>query len=1124
MRRGTVQALILAALFAPGTAALAADPPSLNGKPFVLSDEAGAQRPNVAVDDNGTGHFAWDVDRPYPETDPLVYCRVPRGATACQATQRFTLPLEAFGNPVVLTPAPGQVILLAHRCCGGGQGNYAVVSTDGGTTFAPPHLISGDQIEIADAVYGPGEGAVSLVDDVVSGGTHYQAAPLDGYTEATANVGDGPGPQGYDGTIGFPSPTTPLVAFDDLTTGFFRLWSGHGDVNDLATWQPTQTIGPVTDLRIATGIKGVVLMGREDIVSGSHKYTARRFDTTTNTFRPPVTISDPKVETDVIFRDIYEDGGGNVAAVFIANGVYNGGKREDPIRYRASIDGGKTWGPEKTLLNSTSDSGYHLQIGAAPDGGGWVAFDANSDPPLKAVAIPPLAASGAGGGGGGGGGLPCQGVVSFGKVQAIATAGCLQKQKDGTYRTSDPVRLNGLDLVPHTSGRRAHAAATASIEVDPVHKKVHIDGADVKAGPVVLDKGSFDWDVSSGSLSNVTTFAHLEKFDVHIFGFPVVGEASLQFDDKGAFIPAHLGLPSIFGGVTADVTLRLKNPGGLKLEGFKLHVGEVFLGALRVKPLDVEYKGSEPPVFEGSATFLLPPSYSAPGAHVSFGFVNGKFKHAEGSLPFDPPLGLSPPWVYLKQIGLALSTDPLQIAGGVELIGGPQVFGKQAVSIDALPPANGFSFTFGDPAVLRISGAMSVVDVPFAHGFVEFRTNGLFKFGGGLDFTVPLGLASITAGVPEGPPLGPGFVDLSSGKFNAPFEGDVCVPAGCDFIDVGSQGVISSNGIAACGEYIITSKPKVGVSAGFGYHWGGDADIFGSFGGCDVSDYAVSAPSKRRQAGPQTVDVPAGLPQENFVVVGITGAPSVTVTAPDGETAGTPGKSTHMVVVPNAAAKATLVMIGSPVAGRYTITPASGSSPIAKVGHANGLPEPKVTAKLGGGGYHRTLQYTITPITGQTVRFLERSAGAGADLGAAKGTSGTLRFTPADGAKGTRQIVADVSQNGLPRRQIVVATYVAPGPRAPGRPAFVKLRRAGSRVKVRWGSAARAASYVVRVRLHDGTSRLYVRPAKARSFTLPSVPTRTFGTVSVQAVSKTGVKGPARKAGVKRKRAKKKRH
>src|SRR3954452_13644279 len=321
--RGTARMLASILVLSGAAVARAAEPPSLGGKAFVLTAEPGAQRPNVAVDDLGTGHFAWDVDQPYPKTDTTVYCRVPRGATACQATQRFDIApwLEAFGNPVVLTPAPGLVILLVHRCCGTGQGNYAVISTDGGNTFAAPHLISGDQIEIADAVYGPGDGAVSLVDNVVSSGTHYQAASLGGYTEASANVGDGPGPQGYDGTIGFTSPTSPLVAFDDLKTGFFREWHGPGAVNDLSQWGPTQAIGPMEDLRIATGLKGVVLMAKELVGTNDSDdvYTARRFDTVSHTFGKPVRISDPKVETDVIFRDFFQDPGGNTAAVFVAN-------------------------------------------------------------------------------------------------------------------------------------------------------------------------------------------------------------------------------------------------------------------------------------------------------------------------------------------------------------------------------------------------------------------------------------------------------------------------------------------------------------------------------------------------------------------------------------------------------------------------------------------------------------------------------------------------------------------------------------------------------------------------------------------------------------------------------------
>ena len=745
--------------------------------------------------------------------DVSQYCRVPRGATACQSVQTFTIPGEgeAFGEPQVLTPEPGVVILFVYRSGGEtAEGTWAIVSTDGGATFAAPHKIG--SVEPGQVIYGPGTGAVSIVDTIVSAGVHYQAAPLDGYTNRSANVGDGPS-QSNDGTVGLVEGSTkPIAAFADLDNAFFRVWSGSGDPNDLASWGPTQPLGPIEDLRIASGLKGAVLMAR-DLSSQErfeHVYTARRFDTTTGRFAPPVDISRRGYETDPIFRDFTMDAGGNLAAVFVANGSFAHLTRSDPIRYRASTDGGKTWRAERTLVLDTDDGAYNLQIGAGPDGGGFVTWDGNDQGPLTAVAVPPL-----GSGGRRHGRRPA--VLErrqlrqrpgdrHGRMPAEAEERLLRHPRPGAAQRARPRPADGAP-------RRSAARRRSATITDRPGAQEGRHGGDQRQGRA---RRARQGQLRLGRRQRheaITTFAHLEKFNVKIFGFPVAGEATLKFDKNGAYIPAHLELPAIFGGVTGDVTLRLKNPGGLRLDGFKIHVGDAFLGGLEVKPLDVEYKGSSPPVFEGSATFLLPPAYTAPGAHVSFGFLNGAFKHAEGSIGFTPPLALAPPYAYLDAIGLALSTDPLKIAGGVGLSGGPQIGGKSAIKINALPPANGFSFTFSDPAVLRISGAMSVVDVPFAHAFIEYRTSGLFKFGGGLDFNV-FGLASITAGVPEGPPLGPGFVDLTDGRFNAPVSGDVCVPAGCGFIDVGAQGVISSRGFGACGQFLITKTPEIGVSAG----------------------------------------------------------------------------------------------------------------------------------------------------------------------------------------------------------------------------------------------------------------------------------------------------------------------
>ncbi|MCW2966363.1 MAG: hypothetical protein JWM71_135, partial [Solirubrobacteraceae bacterium] len=921
-----------------------------------------------------------------------------------------------FGEPQVLTPAPGEVILVTHRCCGKGEGTYAIVSTDGGTTFAAPTVIG--TIEPGQAVYGPGTGVVSLTDDVVTAGVSYQAAPLDGPVPAgAANVGDGPNLQSYDGTTGFPSANVPIVAFDDLTNGFWREWGGTGDPNDLATWKPTQALGKVTDLRLATGPKGVVLMGLQDVSVGAHKYTARRFDPVSDSFGAPVDISDPAIETDVIFRDTFEDAGGNVADVWIANGTYGG--LTDPMRYRVSVDGGKTWRPERTLV-ATNDAGFNLQMGAGPDGGGWVTYDDNSQGPVTAVPIPPVSSAQSGGGGSG---ASCVPQLSFGKVQAIALSGCLAKQKDGTYTSSDPVRLNGLDIVPHAPGGK--------VTLDPAKKAVHIDASDVRPGDsnIVLDKGSFDWSLAGGG--PVTTFDHLEKFNVTVFGFPVTGTAQLNLDKDGATIPAHVELPSIFGGVTGDVTLRLQNPGGLKLDGFHIAVGDAFLGALEVKGLDVTYKGSNPPLFDGQATFLLPPTFSDPGVHVGFGFADGKFKHAEGSFPLQLPL--FPPWLYLQQIGLAMSTDPLTIQGGVDLSGGPQILGTAAVDIDALPAhGGGFTASLGDPAVFSLSGKMKVVGLPFATGFISYSTDGLLKFGGGLDFVAPLDLASVTAGIPTDPPLGPGFLDLTSGKFNLPLSGGVCIPASCKLIDVGAQGVVSTSGWAVCGD--LSVAPKVSVSVGVGEHWGDTPDVIGDLGGCDVSDYAATA-RRRDLGGGASVQVPAGLPQENIVVRGTGGAPKITMAGPGGETLssidGAVARSAHMAIVSNPAAGKTYVFVGQPAAGAYTITPQAGSAPIAQVLHADGLPAPSVSGKVTGGGYARALHYAVKPIAGQTVSFLERAGKAAAILGAAKSAHGVLRFTPANGPRGTRQIVAAVTQQGIPRRDIVIASYTAPGPRRP---------------------------------------------------------------------------------------------
>ena len=654
-------ALATAVLFSVApTAGTSAKPTGLR-TPFTLTADTHADAPGVAVDDNGTGFFVWDSVVGGAYNNPFHYCRVQRGATRCDVTKTFNLPHFAFDTPHVLLPAPGEVVLTTYRCCNSAL--YAIVSHDGGKSFDPPHIIG--TLPPNQVILGPGSGTVSVVDNDDTEGIHYQAAPLDSFTDTTAAVGSSADYQVFDGTVGLTDVNTPIVAFADQHKAFFRVWSGAGDLNDASSWQQARPLGLLTDLRLASGVKGAVLLGKQQLTNPSRDvYVTRRWNPVTGSFRRATRISDPAVESSVTNRDIYEDAGGNITAVFESNRQDNNFQFPYPLEYRVSKDGGKTWLSEQTLVE-TDEAISHLAVAAGPDGGGWVAW--NDEHGLRAASIPPISTQP-----GGGPDPNCPQTLQFHSVHALAVAGCFEKGRGGVYTTTDPVRVDGLDLDPTAAGK---------IVIDTVTGEITGTGIEALAGNVLLNTGNFDW--NAGGSAPVTTFDNLGSFHDSIFGFPVTGDASLSFENGVATIPVHVELPGIFGGVTGDMVLKLKNPGGLELDRLHVHVDDAFLGLMEVKSLDVTYQGGQPASLEGSATFLLPPTYSQPGVDVGFGFSGGEFKHAEGAFPLTIPL--FPPFLYLQKIGLALSTDPLTIKGGVEMSGGPQILGGAAIQMDALP-------------------------------------------------------------------------------------------------------------------------------------------------------------------------------------------------------------------------------------------------------------------------------------------------------------------------------------------------------------------------------------------------------------------------------------------------------
>jgi hypothetical protein len=170
----------------------------------------------------------------------------------------------------------------------------------------------------------------------------------------------------------------------------------------------------------------------------------------------------------------------------------------------------------------------------------------------------------------------------------------------------------------------------------------------------------------------------------------------------------------------------------------------------------------------------------------------------------------------------------------------------------------------------------------------------------------------------------------------------------------------------------------------------------------------------------RSVTVPSG--QRAVVIVARAAragrAPRVALIGPHGQriTAKANGKATkkgRFLVVPNKQDGTTNFMIMKPAAGTWRVQPLGGAT-LKQVGTA--APLPAVSVKMTRRG--RTLRWALRSIAHQSVRFVELHAdGTTRVLKSTNKRKGTIKYVPGAGAK---QIVAEVTQNGLMRARKVV--------------------------------------------------------------------------------------------------------
>ncbi len=591
---------------------------------------------------------------------------------------------------------------------------------------------------------------------------------------------------------------------------------------------------------------------------------------------------------------------------------------------------------------------------------------------------------------------------------------------------------------------------------------------------------------------------------------------------------------------------------------------------------DVDYSDSVPETFVGAMDFGTPylcfdparqiwtagGTFDILGATVNTGpppdygisfnsagkFVGGGIQNISIG---NPGLPLAPP-VFLNSFGGSYHTDPtlltahatvnvgdvLTITGGAFAVWAnphyPYSYPTGCEGTDcplpgisqlALDTSGKSALTgFAAGASGNVNLALPVIgSIQLASAYVFYYAPSYFEFAGclgecdsGLSF---LGGAITVNGSIDGQVnTGNGKYNLS-GKFGAcvnwPVVGSTCL---------GVKGVVSSEGIGGC-----VTVTVVGFSGSVNatYPWGGNLSV--GFG-CELGPVTVAVTANNAVAsrvahvaqanGAVTLKLAGGVPSTSIWVKGAGGVPpGLTLSGPQGQhlsVAGTAkGAYTHNLVIwPEPKLGETLIGILHPSRGPWTITPLPGSAQIAQVSYANALAPPKVATSVSGRGRTRTLSYRIRPREGQQVTFAERSNAVFHILGQASATRGTLRFTPASGPAGHRQIEALISVSGVHEPPIVVGGYTAPGPSRAGRPGRVRLTRSGSTLKIGWGRASGASSYLATVSLSDGRQASFKRPAGTLTLSVPMVSLSTSARVRVMAMTAAGTVGPAAVASV----------
>ena len=699
----------------------------------------------------------------------------------------------------------------------------------------------------------------------------------------------------------------------------------------------------------------------------------------------------------------------------------------------------------------------------------------------------------------------------------VLYASCFSFDKSsGTFSATGHVRFNGLDLEPLDPS----VPNQLKVSIQPASKQLTIEGdAQLKLGSIVVwkllhhEKLTYQLKVPGEAKARLVLNNIQQRVQARLKGFPLRGDISLDFSpDNGGMISAgiHVALQKPIPDVTGDAKLSLSNADGLRVDSLEFKVPEAKLGPISISDLDVKYDRLTD-AWEGKLTASFPAKPRDITVSAGGKFVHGQFDSAYASVK-GLGIALGNPAVFLNDLDLAVSREP-KFEGGVGVTAGPELT-LSSNKLRLLALHGGFLYERpGGHSHFQLSGKLVLLtDWAHVQGQIDYWPDTqTVQLGGGFNFPdsgFPFPTFGFSASGGLSGAFKPGGFNIEG---NAAIKWDQHVDIGpvhkTVSFEQGAKGLISDRGIAVCH----VGWPEVGL----GFTW--SSHDFKAFGdSCDISPWrSLAFPSSAGAAAAGHVFVVRrGLPFEAFNMLGRDGVPpSVRVSGPHGESARTsadfsPVSGPKFLIMQIPSQSRTFIEVRDPGPGNWTVTPLAGSAPITGYQQGDPLPAPVVRATVTGRGVHRQLSWRLRAIRGQRVTFVEQGRHLSRAIVTSAAPRGQRSFVPAPGPGGKRTIVAQVEQNGLPRRDLVVGSYRATAPARPSRVARFRLVRAGRTLVVRWDRSRNASGYELRLAMGDGRRVLADLPARARSYRLTDLDPATSATATIQALSEVAGNGP----------------